>query len=256
MASWSSFTLWLFNMDASTIIFIHDYLTEFFVDKEDPISPPGVKSMGTIESAAARPQSTAGGQDAYPTVFLKAASLFHSIAGNHSFHNGNKRAALLSTLYFLSEHGYWVDRCDDDEMYEYTRKVAAHEITENRNDEVPAIADWLERNSRKQQKGEKPLKLQELREALGRFGYELRDLGYTLEVLNDAGEVVEKVLKKGARGFEDYDQQYVAGLRKRLALTAEEGVDSARFYGQKGISEDLNQFMQLRLDVMKRLAKI
>ena len=85
-------------MDASTIVFIHEHLTEFFVDKEDPISPPGVKDMSTIQSAAARPHATVGGNDAYPTPFMKAAALFHSIAGNHSFHNGNKRAALLSTL--------------------------------------------------------------------------------------------------------------------------------------------------------------
>ncbi|CAB3627141.1 type II toxin-antitoxin system death-on-curing family toxin [Achromobacter aegrifaciens] len=243
-------------MDASTITFIHEYLTEFFVDKEDPISPPGIKNIDSLESAAARPYSTAGGQDAYPTVFLKAASLFHSIAGNHSFHNGNKRAALLSTLFFLSEHNYWLDRCDDDEMYEYTRQIAAHEICENRNDEVSTIATWLERNSRKQQKGEKPLKLQDLREALGRFGYELRDRGYRFEVIDDLGEVVETILKKGTQGFEDYDPQYIFQLRKRLSLTVDEGVDSGRFYGQKGIAEDLNQFMQMRLEVMKRLAKI
>lgn len=242
-------------MDASTVVFIHEYLTEFFEDKEDPIRPPGVKNMNTIESAAARPMSTAGGQDAYPTVFLKAASLFHSIAGNHSFHNGNKRAALLSTLYFLSEYGYLLDRCDDEEMYEYTRRIAAHEISENRNDEVSTISDWLERNSRKQQKGEKHLKLGDLREALGRFGYELRDEGHTLAVCSK-GVFAENILKKGTQGFEDYDPQYIAGLRKRLNLTTDNGVDSARFYGQKGISEDLNQFMVLRLEVMKRLAKI
>ena len=79
-------------MDTATIIYIHEYLTDFFYDKEDPISPPGVKDLTTIESAAARPFATAGGHDAYPTVFLKAASLFHSIIGNHSFHNGNKTA--------------------------------------------------------------------------------------------------------------------------------------------------------------------
>jgi death on curing protein len=242
-------------MDATTIVFIHEHLTEFFADKEDPISPPGVKDMSTIESAAARPYATAGGNDAYPTPFLKAASLFHSIAGNHSFHNGNKRAALLSTLYFLSEHGYWVDRCDDDEMYEFTRKTAAHEITADRNDEVSAIAAWLEGHSRRQQKGEKPMKLGALRETLGRFGYELNDLGKTLEVLQN-GLVVASILKKGAKGFEDYDPQYIAELRKRLGLVAEKGVDSARFYGQKGIADELNMFMQLRLEVMKRLAKI
>lgn len=70
-------------MDASTIVFIHEHLTEFFADKEDPISPPGVKDMSTIQSAAARPNTTAGGKDAYPTPFLKAAALFHSITGNH-----------------------------------------------------------------------------------------------------------------------------------------------------------------------------
>ena len=242
-------------MDATTIIFIHEHLTEFFADKEDPISPPGVKDMTTVESAAARPFATVGGNDAYPTPFLKAAALFHSIAGNHSFHNGNKRAALLSTLYFLSEHGYWVDRCDDDEMYEFTRKTAAHEIATDRNDEVPVIAAWLEGNSRRQQKGEKPMKLGALREALGRFGYELHDLGKTLEVLQD-GVVVASVLKKGAKGFEDYDPPYIAELRKRLGLVAEDGIDSARFYGQKGIADELNMFMQLRLDVIKRLAKI
>ncbi len=242
-------------MDATTIIFIHEHLTEFFADKEDPISPPGVKDMTTIESAAARPFATVGGNDAYPTPFLKSAALFHSIAGNHSFHNGNKRAALLSTLYFLSEHGYWVDGCNDDEMYEFTRKTAAHEIATDRNDEVPVIASWLEGNARKQKKGEKPMKLGTLREAIGRFGYELHDLGRTLEVLQD-GVVVASVLKKGAKGFEDYDPPYIAELRKRLGLVAENGVDSARFYGQKGIADELNMFMQLRLDVMKRLAKI
>ena len=242
-------------MDASTIVFIHEHLTEFFANKEDPISPPGVKDMSTIQSAAARPNATAGGNDAYPTPFLKAAALFHSIAGNHSFHNGNKRAALLSTLYYLSEFGYWVDKCDDDEMYEFTRQVAAHEISADRNDEVPVIAEWLERNSRKQQKGEKPMKLGALREALGRYGFELHDLGKTLEVLRE-GEVVASILKKGAKGFEDYDPPYIAELRKRLGLVPEEGVDSARFYGQKGIADELNMFMQLRLDVMKRLAKI
>lgn len=242
-------------MNSSTIKFIHEYLTEFFADKEDPISPPGVKDMSTIESAAARPNASAGGRDAYPSPFHKAAALFHSIAGNHSFHNGNKRTALLCTLYYLSEHGYWMDKCDDDELYEFTRQIAAHEISDERSNEVQIIAEWLERNSRKQQKGEKPMKLGALRDALGRHGFDLDDKGKTLDVLHD-GEIVASVLKKGANGFEDYDPAYISELRKRLGLTPDEGVDSARFYGQKGITDELNMFMQLRLDVMKRLAKI
>ena len=242
-------------MDATTIVFIHDHLTEYFEDKEDPISPPGVKDINTVESSASRPLATVGGEDAYPTLFLKAAALFHSVVGNHSFYNGNKRSALLSTLYYLSEHGYWVDKCDDDEMFEFTRRIAAHELCEDRQAEVQIIADWLERNSRKNIKGERRMKFNVLREALQRFGYELRDKGFTYDVFKD-GKVVENILKKGQQGFDEYDQQYIADLRKRLGLTPDNGVDSARFYGQRGIAEDLNEFMRLRLDVMKRLAKI
>lgn len=242
-------------MDASTIIFIHEYITEYFAESEDPVSPPGIKDISTIESAAARQNTTIGGHDAYPTVFLKAAALFHSIVSNHSFHNGNKRAALLSTLYYLSEHGYWLDRCDDDEMYEFTRKLAAHEICQSRNDEVPEVAAWLERNSRKQQKGEKQLKLHELREILLRFDYALVDQGKTLDVIKD-GVAVESILKKGAKGMEDYDPPYIAELRKRLNLLPSEGIDSPRFYGHKGLSDELNDFMAMRIEVMKRLAKI
>ncbi|WP_202898916.1 Fic family protein [Kingella kingae] len=29
--------------------------------------------------------------------------MFHSIINNHPFHNGNKRTALLSTIYYLGE---------------------------------------------------------------------------------------------------------------------------------------------------------
>lgn len=241
-------------MDSDVIIFIHEFLTEFFEGHDDPISPPGIKNLESIASAAARPFATVGGRDAYPTKFLKAAALFHSIAGNHSFHNGNKRTALLSTLYLLSEYGYTV-KCDDEEMYEFTRRIAAHEITEDRNDEVDVIAEWLERNSRREQKQEHPMKLPALKEALSRFGYEVAPYEDKLVVLKD-DEPREYILKKGTSGVEDYDPIYISGLRRRLDLTVDEGIDSACFYGVKGISSELSEFTRMRIEVMKKLAKI
>lgn len=241
-------------MNSDVVIFIHEFLTDFFKDQDDPISPSGVKNRETIESAVARPLTTVAGRDAYPTPYLKAASLFHSIVGNHSFHNGNKRTALLSTLYYLGDFGYIVD-CDDEEMYEFTRQIAAHEITEDRNDEVAVIADWLECNSRKQQKREKPLKYLELKEILGRFGFSLEQDRNKVNIYKN-GEYCEQIIKKGASGAEDYDPIYVAGLRKLLGLTADDGIDSACFYGVKGISSELSEFTQMRIEVMKKLAKI
>ncbi len=93
-------------MEYKQISFIHDYLVRFFEESEDPISPPGIKSEESLRSAIARPFMSVGGKDAYQGVFLKAAALFHSIINNHSFHNGNKRTALLTTIVFLSDN-WW-----------------------------------------------------------------------------------------------------------------------------------------------------
>jgi death-on-curing protein len=122
---------------------IHEFLVEYFKYDDDPVSPPGIKCQALFESACARPFLTAGGADVYPDEFSKASALFHGIISNHCFHNGNKRTALLSTLYFLSEHNYWVEKCDDEEMYEFTRQIAAHEICDDRNDEIDVIKECL-----------------------------------------------------------------------------------------------------------------
>lgn len=242
-------------MNIDTIKFIHEYLTGYFQHSEDPISPPGIKDIGMLESAVARPFASAGGKDAFPDVFKKAAALFHGVIGNHTFHNGNKRTALLATLYFLGDNSYIVDRCEDDEMFEFTRQVAAHEITSDRNKELEVIEDWLNSNSRKQIKGEQRLRFTYLRDILTRFGYEVIDDGMQFEIQSN-GVFVTKILKKGMYGREEYDQIYIAGLRKRLNLTAEYGIDSAMFYGNKGVADELNELMDMRSEVMRKLAKI
>lgn len=240
-------------MNYEIVTEIHEYLVDFFEKSNDPISPPGIKNVGLLQSACARPFMTADGRDLYKDDFNKAAALFHSIIANHCFHNGNKRTALLSTLYFLGECNYWVEKCDDEEMFEFTRQVAAHEVALNRTQEVPEITKWLKRNSRRVIKGERLLTFIGLREALARFGYELVENGTLASIMKDGVEV-EKILKKGKQGLEEYDPLYLSKLRRRLKLTVSYGIDSARFYGQKGINEELNQFLLHRGEVFRRLA--
>lgn len=242
-------------LKVDTVVYIHEYLTEYFEGAEDPISPPGIKDRGMLESAVARPFASAGGNDAFPHIFDKAAALFHGIISNHSFYNGNKRSALLSTLYLLGDSGYVVDRCDDDEMFEFTRQVAAHEISENREDELEIIRDWFDRYSRKQLKGEQRLKFADLRENLIKFRYEVVEDRNHFGISRD-GVFFTKIKKKGMSGREEYDQQYISELRKRLNLTHDYGIDSAMFYGNKGVAEKLNEFMDMRSEVMRKLAKI
>jgi death-on-curing protein len=41
------------------------------------------------------------GEDAYPSIFLKATALFESIGQNHPFQNANKRLAFTAMVIFL-----------------------------------------------------------------------------------------------------------------------------------------------------------
>lgn len=62
---------------------------------------PAVRDVGLLESALARPQASAFGADAYPTLHEKAAALLESLARNHALIDGNKRLAWVATRMFL-----------------------------------------------------------------------------------------------------------------------------------------------------------
>lgn len=65
-----------------------------------------VRDVGLLDSAAARPRSSAFGDDAYPGLDLKAAALLHSIARNHALVDGNKRLAWFAAVVFLDLNGH------------------------------------------------------------------------------------------------------------------------------------------------------
>ena len=51
----------------------------------------GVRDLGGLQSALARPFQTFGGTDLYPTIFEKAAAIGESLIMNYPFIDGNKR---------------------------------------------------------------------------------------------------------------------------------------------------------------------
>ncbi|MEN9603966.1 MAG: hypothetical protein RLZZ06_672 [Actinomycetota bacterium] len=65
-----------------------------------------VKDPGLLEAALSRPKTTVFGEDAYPTLHLKAASMMHSIIKNHPMIDGNKRTSWLLMVSFLWINGY------------------------------------------------------------------------------------------------------------------------------------------------------
>lgn len=69
-------------------------------------SRPALKDPGLPSSAAAQPVQSAGGEEAYPTHFLKVAALGFTIARGHGFSDGNKRTAYLIMKQTLAWNGY------------------------------------------------------------------------------------------------------------------------------------------------------
>lgn len=86
--------------------------------------PPPIRDVGLLGSAAARPQATAFGQDAYPDLFTKAAALLQSIVNNHALVDGNKRLGWLATAVFLELNGIKASRISNDDVFELVIWVA------------------------------------------------------------------------------------------------------------------------------------
>ncbi|MGK5170477.1 type II toxin-antitoxin system death-on-curing family toxin [Geodermatophilus sp. CPCC 205761] len=95
-----------------------------------------VRDVGLLESAAARPRSHVFGEEAYPTLPLKAAALLHSLARNHPLVDGNKRLGWLATVVFLDLNASEPD-VSDDAAFQLVMDVAAGAA------DVEEIADRL-----------------------------------------------------------------------------------------------------------------
>ena len=86
-----------------------------------------VRDYGLLEAAAARPQATAFGAEAYPGLDAKAAALMHSLARNHALIDGNKRLALAAVIAFYGVNGRRLTLTND-EAYQLTMDVAAGDL--------------------------------------------------------------------------------------------------------------------------------
>jgi death on curing protein len=104
--------------------------------------PAPIRDIGLLGSAAARPQTTAFGQDAYPDLWTKAAALLQSLVKNHALVDGNKRLGWLATATFLDLNGIPVTDAPDDDVVDLVTGVAAG------HDDVAAIAAALRRLAR------------------------------------------------------------------------------------------------------------
>ena len=100
----------------------------------------GVRDLGQLESAIARPQAMFGGEDLYPNLCDKAAALMESLIQNHPFVDGNKRTGLAAAGILLERNGLRLT-ADNDQVFEFTMSVARGRVRHKE------ISRWLEENS-------------------------------------------------------------------------------------------------------------
>ncbi|RNL85495.1 type II toxin-antitoxin system death-on-curing family toxin [Halostreptopolyspora alba] len=107
-------------LDASLIVEITT-LTLRQNEQDDAV----VRDYGLLESAAHRPRSSSFGVEHYPGLFDKAAALMQSLARNHVFVDGNKRAAWNCTATFLEVNGApLIEPVDQDRAEAFVLDVA------------------------------------------------------------------------------------------------------------------------------------
>jgi death-on-curing protein len=106
--------------------------------------PPQVRDIGLLESALARPQATAHGRDAYPTIHDKAAALVHSLTCNHALVDGNKRLALAGLIAFYGVNSLRLTLSNEDAY------LLIVDIAEGHLDEVATIARRLKASTKPQ----------------------------------------------------------------------------------------------------------
>jgi death on curing protein len=91
------------------------------------VTPAPIRDLGLLGSAVARPQTTVGGEDAYPDLWTTAAALLQSIVNNHALVDGNKRLGWLATAVFLDVNGIDITAATNSDVYDLVIDVASNQ---------------------------------------------------------------------------------------------------------------------------------
>lgn len=122
-------------LTAEQVLFIHSRLIA------ETGGAHGVRDLGLLESAVARPQATFDDKELYPDLFTKAAALMNSLVNNHPFVDGNKRTGITSAGLFLRVNGLRL-AASSQEIETITMRVVRDGM------EIEQLAQWLRENTK------------------------------------------------------------------------------------------------------------
>lgn len=99
--------------------------------------PEGVRDMGLLESALARPKNLLAYSEQAPSLAKLAAAYAKGIVANHPFVDGNKRTAFTVSVTFLSLNGLRLTAPKEDRVLTFW-SLADGSLSEEQ------LGDWFE----------------------------------------------------------------------------------------------------------------
>ena len=93
-------------LNCEDVLDAHYLICEHFLNLGEGIAGFGPKDFGLLSSAVSRQLASAFGSFIYEDFWDISSSLIFGLINDHPFHDGNKRTAFLSSVFFMMEHGY------------------------------------------------------------------------------------------------------------------------------------------------------
>lgn len=254
----------IYTLDAECVVHLHELLTKNYhlVDKMDPVEPPGIKNINSLESAVFRQQTGSKGWLKYDTLFKSCATLIFGLIKNHPFHNGNKRVAFLAMIKHLFENGYVIKpTTKHDDIYNTLLAIADNKFEkqlevidkklyrqnkqrEKWSDEkvVDVLSQWLRRicESRNYCLKSK-VRLQQVKEMLEKKGIYTELNGTWLTLFQVRGKKFLKLIPNGTEKYNiktygmgnsmsEIGIKVINQIRKDYELAHKDGFDNNSFY--------------------------
>lgn len=237
------------HLNCEDVIDAHYLICDHFYKIGEGIAGFGPKDFGLLSSAVARQLASAGGKFVHEDFWDIASSLIFGLINDHPFHDGNKRTAFLSSVFFMMEHGY-VPSTDITEVEDFMVEIADFKRVNDRHMKVEEISPKFKSLFRKQD---------------NRMSYivtfnELQALlsAHECSISNPQGNYIDvyrgadRVAQIGFPGWSrEVSRNAISTVRKSTGLVPANGIDAQVFF--KG-ADPLSALIGVYEEPLRRLA--
>ena len=270
-------------LETEDVIELHEILSRQYekFNGMEPISPPGVKNRGLLESAVHRQTVGIDSYYKYDTYYKNCATLVFGIVKNHAFHNGNKRVGLLCLIKHLYLNGYVLKiTLPHDEVFELMRSLADAQdspdgLQKHASDYLRSfyksnkkaywdddlvieyLAHWIKINSESKNNGGKKsgYKVSDVKNFLSAKGLEAEQNGRELTITKKGSWLMFFGVKRKSYNMKNtkvVSIELCELVRRDFGLTRSDGWEDRNFYNDE---KEVDEYIMVYKAVIYRLAK-